>query len=57
MGGGHEKSIYRGDCLKRGRERLDSLLIQGGLGKNEGGRVFERGIGTPMPTMRQALKG
>ena len=33
-GGGHEKPICRGDCLKRGG--LDSLLIQGGLGKKEG---------------------
>ena len=54
----HEKAIYRGDCLKRGG--LDSSLIQGwggGLGKKEGGGVFEREVDTPMPTMRQALKG
>ena len=36
---------------------MDSLLIQGGLGKKERGGVFEREVDTPMPTMRQALKG
>ena len=40
--GGLEKPIYRGECLKRGS--LDSLLIQGGLGKKEwGGGGFEGG--------------
>ena len=46
--GGLEKPIYRGECLKRGS--LDSLLIQGGLGKKEGGVVL-RGVDTPMPTI------
>ena len=39
--GGHEKPIYRGDCLKRGARTV--CLFQGGLGKKEGGGVFERG--------------
>ena len=48
--GGLEKPIYRGECLKRGS--LDSLLIQGGLGKKEwGGGVVLGGVDTPMHTM------
>ena len=53
MEGGHEKPIYREDCLKR--EGLDSLLTQGGgggLGKKERGGVFEGGLIPQMHTMK-----
>ena len=54
----HEKPIYRGDYLKRGG--LDSLQIQGGrgggVGKKEGGGVFEgKGeVDAPMHTIMAA---
>ena len=38
---GHEKPIHTAELAKK--ERLDSLLISGGLGKKEGGGVFEVG--------------
>ena len=42
--GGLEKPIYRGGLPKKGRGGgLNSLLIWGGLGKKEGGGVFEGG--------------
>ena len=49
-GGGHEKPIYRGDCLKRGG--LDSFQMGegtrgGGFARKRGG-VFEGGVDTPM---------
>ena len=52
---GHEKPIYRRGLPKKGG--LNSLLIQWGLGKKEGGGVFlgEGGGGlvdTPIPTMK-----
>ena len=49
--GCHEKPIRRGDCLKRGGGGLDSLLLQGALGK-KGGGGFLRGVDTPVPTMK-----
>ena len=49
-----KNQYLEGDCLKRGREGLDSLLVLGGLVKKEE-VVFLRGGGrrvdTPMPTM------
>ena len=41
--GVHEKLIEGRDCLKSGWG-LDCLLIYGGLGKKEGGGVFEGGL-------------
>ena len=38
-GGVHKKTIYRGKLHKKGS--LDSLQIEGGLGKKGGGGVFE----------------
>ena len=51
-GEGHEKPIYRGDCLKRGPWTV--CRFKGGrLGKKEGGGVFEEwGVDTPMDTMQ-----
>ena len=41
-GGGSQKTIYRGDCVKRGC--LGHFVdLMGGLGKKEGGGVFEGG--------------
>ena len=49
-GRGSQKTIYRGDCLKRGC--LGHFVdLMGGLGKKEGGGVFEGGADTPMHTM------
>ena len=42
--GGHKKTIYMGNCLKRG-----AWTIFRGLGKNR--RVFLRGVDTSMHTM------
>ena len=47
--GAHEKSIYRGNCLKRGWLGQFSDL-SGGLAKKKG-VVFLRGVDTPMHTM------
>ena len=42
-GGGHEKPIHTAELAKK--ERLDSLLISGGLGEKQGGRGFWGGGG------------
>ena len=47
---GHEKPIYRGDCLKSGAWTV--CWFKGGLGNKEGGGVFERGGGRWYPNAR-----
>ena len=53
LGGGgepiHEKPIQRGDCLKRGTWTV--CQFKGGLGKKEGGGVFEGGTLIPQCTL------
>ena len=50
--GGFTKKQYRGgDCLKRGAWTV-CQYIRGGLGKKEGGGVFEGWLIPPMRTMR-----
>ena len=53
--GGHEKPIYRGDCLKKGGAWI-VFGFRGGLGKKDG-VVFLRGeeVDTPMYTMGDSL--
>ena len=43
-GVGHEKKHTGGDCIKRGKEGLDSVQIQEGAWQKEGGGIFERGL-------------
>ena len=48
-GGYHKKSMFRGELSKK--RGFDIWQIQGGVGKKEGGSVFEGGIDTLMHTM------
>ena len=44
------KKQCRGDCVKRGGA-WTFCRFKWGLGKRDGGGVFERGVDTPMHTM------
>ena len=50
-GGPHEKPNRGGGLLKKWEGGLDSLPILGGLGKREGGGVFEEGGVIPQCTL------
>ena len=45
-----------GDCLKREAWRVCRLKEEGGLGKKEGGGVFEGGVDTLMHTLGTLVK-